>query len=41
MINVDRMVGWLVQLVKNADMPAALGCGCEYCQAELVFVDCL
>lgn len=39
MINVDRMVGRLVQLVQNADVPAAL-CRCrEDGQAELIFID--
>mgnify|MGYP007090440386 CR=1 FL=1 len=38
-VDVDGMVGGLVQLVQNAHVPAALRGGGEHGQAELVLVD--
>ena len=39
MIDVDGMVGWLVQLVQNANLAASQCSSREDCHAELVFID--
>ena len=39
MIDVDRVVGRLMQLMQDADMSATLRGSGEDCQAELVFID--
>ena len=40
-VDVDGVVGWLVQLMKYAHVAPRLGCCGEHGCAELVFVDCL
>ena len=39
MIDVDGMVGWLMQLMQDANLPLCHGCRREDCHSELVFVD--
>ena len=41
MVDVDGVVGRLVQLVQDAHMASALGGRCEHSQAELLFADSL
>ena len=41
MVDVDGVVGRLVQLMEDAHLATGRGCCCEDCRAELVFVDCL
>ena len=41
MVDVDGMVGWLVQLMEDAHIATCLGCCCEDRRTELVFVHCL
>ena len=36
-VDVDWVVGWLVQLVQYADFASCLCCSSEYCIAEIVF----
>lgn len=40
-VDVDWVVGWLVQLMEDADVSAALCCCCEDCKTELVLIDSL
>ena len=39
MVDVDGMVGWLVQLMEDADFSLCHCCGSEDCHSELVLVD--
>lgn len=41
MVDVDGVVGGLVELMENADVATALGSSCEHRETELVLVDCL
>lgn len=41
MENIDGMVGWLMQLVHNANLATCLCGGCEHGITELVFGDYL